>query len=188
MFELTLIDHLRLTFGHVIYRHRVHSQVACSRWRWSRWLRAAEALLMIGVLAAAIATLFGGGKGYMIASAVFAGLALLPLLAHLTFDFDRSARAHTLCATRLWHMRERYRAFLSDLRDGAIDINTARSYRDALLLDLHAIYEHAPPEDAQVYQRAGEAVAVVDEPTLSDEEIDLFLPKSLQKAGKSATA
>ena len=40
MFELTLIDHLRLTFGHVAYRHKTHSQLAHERARRSRWLKA----------------------------------------------------------------------------------------------------------------------------------------------------
>ena len=31
MFELTLIDHLRLTFGHVVYRHKAHSHLALAR-------------------------------------------------------------------------------------------------------------------------------------------------------------
>ena len=30
MFELTLIDHLRLTFGHVVYRHKTHSRLHTS--------------------------------------------------------------------------------------------------------------------------------------------------------------
>lgn len=188
MFDLTLIDHLRLTFGHVVYRHRAHSQLAWSRSRLSRRLRTVEAFLMIGVLIAAFAAASGNGQGYVIASAVFAGLALIPLLIHLTFDLDASARAHALCATALWQMRERYRAVLSDLRDGAIDIDTARDRRDRLIAELHTLYENAPPADAHAYQKASEAIAVANEPALTDEEIDLFLPKSLHKVEKSATA
>jgi len=188
MFDLSLLDHLRLTFGHVVNRHRAHSQLAWSRSRWSRRLRAIEALLMIGVLIAAFAAASGNGRGYVIASAVFAGLALVPLLVHLTFDLDASARAHALCATALWQMRERYRALLSDLRDGAIDLDTARARRDRLIAELHALYENAPLADTHAYQKASETIAVAIEPALSDEEIDQFLPKSLHKAGKSAPA
>ena len=64
--------------------------------------------------------------------------------------------------------------------------------RDALMNELNAIYEHAPTLDYQSYQIAKQAAtadeATLTEATLTDEEIDLFLPKSLQKAGKSATA
>src|SRR5262245_31756467 len=45
--QLTLLDHLRLTFGHVVYRHRAHAHLARSLAQWSRRLRIAEALWMV---------------------------------------------------------------------------------------------------------------------------------------------
>ena len=50
MFELTLFDHLRMTFGHIVHRHRAHAELAQSRRRWDRALRIAEVLLMTGVV------------------------------------------------------------------------------------------------------------------------------------------
>jgi hypothetical protein len=186
MFELTLLDHLRMTFGHIVYRHRAHAHIAHSRSRWSRGLRAVEALLMIGVAFAAVGAAFGRGYAYEIASAVLAILALATLLLHLAFDLDRSAQAHASCATRLWHMREQYRALLSDLSDGAIEIDAVRRRRDELITELGAVYANAPPADHQAYQTAADAVLTADERALTDEEIDRFLPKSLQTAGKAA--
>jgi hypothetical protein len=188
MFELTLLDHLRMTFGHIVYRHKAHAQIAYSRARWSRGLRAAEALLISGVVFAALGGAFGRGPAYEIGSAVLAALALATLLLHLTFDFDGSAQAHASCATRLWQIREQYRALLSDLTDGAIELDTGRRRRDALMSELHGIYENAPPADHQAYQTAAQAILTAGEIALPDEEIDRFLPKSLQKTGKSATA
>ena len=193
MFEVTLLDHLRLTFGHVVYRHRAHTHIASSRARWSRWLRAAESLLMTGVAFAATAAAFGKGRGYEVASAVLAGLALATLLLHVTFDLDGTAQAHAWCATRLWQIREQYRAVLSDVSDGAIDLETGRLRRHDLMNRLHGIYENAPPAEYQAYQAAarailttGEAALPDEETALQDEEIDRFLPKSLQKADKPA--
>jgi hypothetical protein len=189
---LSLLDHLRLTFGHVVYRHRAHSKIAHARARWSRRLKAAEALLMTGVMITAASASAGNGRAYAIASFLLASLALVVLLIHLTFDLDRTARAHASCATQLWQILERYRAMLSDLTDGAIDVDVARIRRDALMNELNGIYAQAPPLDHQAYQTAKQAAtadeATLTEATLTDEEIDLFLPKSLQKAGKSATA
>jgi hypothetical protein len=192
---LTLLDHLRLTFGHVVYRHGAHSKIAHSRARWSRRLKAAEALLMTGVVitaaGASAGTSVGKGQGYAIATFLMAGLSLAVLLVHLMFDLDRTARAHASCATQLWQILERYRAMLSDLTDGAIDVDAARIRRDALMNELNGIYAQAPPLDHQAYQTAKQAAmgdeATLTEATLTDEEIDLFLPKSLQKVGKSAT-
>ena len=77
---LSLLDHLRLTFGHVVYRHRAHSKIAYTRARWSRRLKAAEALLMAGVMIAAASASAGNGRAYAIASFLLAGLALVVLL------------------------------------------------------------------------------------------------------------
>jgi hypothetical protein len=179
MFQLTLLDHLRLAFGHVVYRHKAHAEIARSRARQSRWIRGAEALLMAGATFAAMAAAFGKGQVFSIVAAILAGVALITLVVHLTFDLDNSARAHAACASRLWQIRERYRALLADLSDGAIDVDAARRMRDALALELHAIYQDAPPADREAFEAAGRAAA--HEGALTDEEIDMFLPRSLQK-------
>jgi len=188
MFELTLLDHLRLTFGHVVYRHKIHSQLAHSRARTGRWLRALEAVLIASAGGFALAGVFGNSRVYTVVSAVLALFSLVALLVHLAIDVDASALVHGACAARLWPLREKYRALLSDLADGAIDIETARQRRDALIDELTKIYEHAPPADLPEYQTAAKAAAAATEGALTDEEIDRFLPGSLRKVGKSEAA
>jgi SMODS and SLOG-associating 2TM effector domain family 4 len=188
MFELTLLDHLRLTFGHVVYRHKVHSQLAHSRARKGRWLRALEAALVASAGGFALAGVFGYSRVWVGVSAVLALFALVALLVHLAIDVDGSALVHGACAARLWPLRERYRALMSDLADGAIDVQTARIRRDALIDELTRVYEHAPPADLPAYQTAARAAAAATEGALTDEEIDRFLPTSLRKAGKSEAA
>jgi conflict system pore-forming effector with SLATT domain len=188
MFELTLFDHLRMTFGHIVHRHRMHAEMAHARRRWDRMLRTAEVLLVTGVVVTAIGGAFGQGYGYAVATMILAILALVALLIHLTFDLDSSAHAHAVCATRLWHVREKYRALLSDLTDSALGLDAVRRRRDELMLELREVYEDAPPGEQKAYQTAGQAIRTTDERALSDEEIDQFLPKSLQAAAKTARA
>ena len=179
MFDLSLFEHLRLTFGHIAYRQKAHLRLAHTRAIWGRVLRGVEALFMVGVVVTSVAAASGRGQGYVIASAVFAGLALVTLLLHLTFNIDASVRAHASSAARLWQIREQYSAVLSDLHDGAIDANVARHRRDALALEMHDFLEHAPAVAAQTSPLADQAT--VNEPALTDQQIDLFLPKSLHK-------
>jgi HPt (histidine-containing phosphotransfer) domain-containing protein len=181
MVQLTLLDHLRMTFGNVVSRHYAHANLARSRARSSRWLRGAQALLMVGVAYTAMSVAFGGGAGLAVACAILAALALVVLLVQLSFDFDASAQAHATCASRLWLIREEYRALLSDLADGALELDGARRGRDALMRDLHDIYGNAPALEHHAYQTAERAAA--EEKALTDEQINVFLPKSLQKAG-----
>lgn len=181
MFNLTLIEHLRLMFGHLLHRQRAHAYLAQRQARWSRWLRGAEALLMMSVASATTAAAFGKGHGYVIAAAILAALALMALLAHLTFDIDGSADAHRTCAIRLWRIQEQYRILLSDLSDGALDTEAGRLRRDTLMSELHAVYENAPIADPRAYQTVAREIVTAEEVTLTDKDIDLFLPKSLHK-------
>ena len=183
MFGLTLVDHLRLTFGHVIYAHRAHSELASRHARWNRWLLAAEAILIFVAAMAAIAVASGGQVPYGIVAALTASAAAIILVLRLAFDFERSALAHRACGARLWHIREQYRAVLSDLKDDMLTVEAARQRRDALMAALHAIYEDAPPADRAVYEAARNALPGTDDTDLTDEEVDRFLPESLQKGG-----
>jgi len=188
MFGLSLVDHLRLTFAHVIYSHKTHAYSAERHARWNRWLKAAEALLMLTTALSAVALVFTQNAANAIVAASAATLALCTLLLRLAFDLDRTSLAHRVCSGQLWHLREQYRALLADLHDGTISTDVARERRDALMAVLHKIYDQAPPADRDVYQSARQALATADEAALSDEEIDRFLPSSLQKAGRSAPA
>jgi len=186
MFAMTLVDHLRMTFGHVIYMHRAHTQLAWRHARWNRWLEGAEAVLMLIAAFASIVIVFTGQVPYGVVAAIAAALAVLTLIIRLVLNFDKSAGAHRVCSARLWHVREQYRALLAELKDESLTLDTARERRDVLVGMLNAIYENAPPADRGTYEAARGALPGAHDEALSDEEVDRFLPPSLQKSGKPA--
>jgi hypothetical protein len=186
MFGLTLVDHLRLTFGHVIYSHRAHMQLATRYSRVNRWLRAAEALLMLTTVAASIAILTTGELAYAVVTAVTAAAAMGIVMLRLIVDFETRANAHRVCSAQLWRIREQYRALLGDLRDGNLTLEQARERRDVLMSVLEGVYEKAPPADRAAFEAARQEVPADHEAVLSDEEVDRFLPASLQIGNKSA--
>ncbi|RPI53832.1 MAG: SLATT domain-containing protein [Acidobacteria bacterium] len=141
MFSLTLLDHLNLTFSQVADRHKAHTTAAESYRKWNRRLRGMEALLIGGVSISAAGAAFGHGQILAVVAASLAGAALVVLLVNLTFDFETSAHAHAACSTHLWSIRERYGSLLSDLREGALDLQEARYRRDQLMDELRAMYE-----------------------------------------------
>jgi hypothetical protein len=181
MFDLSLMDHLRLTFGYVVYRQKAHADLARSRATWSRASKGAQAVLLLAVAITSVAVASASGAALAIVTAVCGGLALAVLLVQLTFDDDAVTRAHSVCAARLWDIREQYRAILADLADGAIDPATARQRRDVLIAELHDVLRHAPPAGAHAYD-----ATAIEERALTDEQIDLFLPKSLHKVDRPA--
>jgi len=143
MFNLTLRDHLQLTFTDILKRHNAHAAKAQSRARWSRRLRGSEAVLVGGATIASAGAAFGHGQVLAAVAATMAGAALIVLLVNLTFDFDASARAHAASGAHLWELRERYRSLLSDLHDGALSVVEARLRRDRLIDELRAVYDTA---------------------------------------------
>ena len=181
MFGLTLVDHLRLTFGHIIYTHRAHARLALHHSRWHRALQTAEALLLIATAAAAMAMLQSGQGPYVMVAAITAPLALLVLALRIVFDFERSASTHRTCSADLWYLREQYRALLADLQDGSITLEAARERRDSLMTRLHDVYRKAPPLDRSAYKAARAALPSQDEAAPTDEVVDHFMPASAEK-------
>jgi hypothetical protein len=75
---------------------------------------------------------------------------------------------------------------LADLQDGTTSLEVARERRDALMQRVADVYKSAPPLDRQAYEAARASLPAQHEGTLSDEEVDRFLPQSLKKGGQSA--
>lgn len=187
MFDLSLVDTLRLGFGQVVHHHKAHAHAASSFARWSRFFRVSETLLMMSVVLTALSAAFGKGHAYAIAAAVCASVALLAFLIHVTFDFEAAARAHHISSTKLWHIREQYRALLSDVTDGAVEPEFARARRNLLMEQLTVIYETAPPLTRRVFKASQPSKDTAEEVALEDREIDRFLPKSLHAPKKKET-
>ena len=185
MFPLSLVDHLRLTFGHVIYSQKAHAQSAERQARLDRWLKAAEVLLLLTTAVSAVSLVFTMHAAWAIGAAASALSAAVLLIVRLALDLERTASTHRVCSARLWRIREQYRALLADLNDGVLTPDAARLRRDTLMTALHRVYDQAPPADQVTYQSARQAIGTTDESALSDEEIDRFLPRSLQKASTS---
>jgi hypothetical protein len=183
---LTLVDHLRLTFGHVIYTHRAHAELAARCARRNRILQATEGLGLFITVIGSVALLTTGDAAYSFVTASAAGISVLALAGRMILDLDTAANAHRTCAARLWHIREQYRALLADLQDGQLTLDDARERRDALMKTLHNIYEKAPLADRAAYEAARLAIPANHEAVLSDEEVDRFLPPTLQKGRQPA--
>jgi hypothetical protein len=188
MFQLTLLDHIRLTFGQVVYRYKAHVQTAERLARRASQLRAFELSLVAGTVASALAAVLMPGGPFVLLTVGLAGLALIVSAVTMALQIEPRLYAHRWCGARLWLIREKYYALLSELADGAISLEEARSRRDMLMRELHEVYRYGPPIDRPGYQSARKALKASDEAALSDEEIDRFLPQSLRKSVPGADA
>jgi SMODS and SLOG-associating 2TM effector domain family 4 len=180
MFRLSVVDHVRLSFGHVVQSYTAHARAA-ERLAGRAWQLKIVILTLLGIAAAAtVWALVGTSRPLQIIAAVTASLAFAGYAVYVALDLEPRVQAHRAWASRLWLMCERYRGLLAEIRDGLVDNDTVMRRRDALAEQVQAIYEHAPPTERDQHAAAAAEVAKAETP-LTDAEIDRFLPASLRK-------
>lgn len=182
MFRMTLLDHIRLTFGQVVHRHRAHEQLAEQLARQLSLGQAFELSLLAVTLAATVTAALAQAPPFTLIAAGLATLALIVRALAVARRLESRMYAHRWCGARLWLIREKYYALLSELADDLIDVDEARERRDDLMSQLHAVYHHAPMVDRPAYQSAREALEAGTDASLSEEELDRFLPASARRA------
>jgi SMODS and SLOG-associating 2TM effector domain family 4 len=180
MFRLSVVDHVRLSFGHVVQSYTAHARVA-ERLAARVWQLKTVILTLLGIASAAsVWALVGASRSLQVVAAIAAGLAFAAYAIYVALDLEPRMHAHRAWASRLWLVCERYRALLAEIRDGLLDNDELMRRRDALTQQVQAVYEHAPPADREAYASAAAEVAS-KEGTLTDADIDKFLPASLRK-------
>ena len=187
MFRLSVVDHVRLNFGHAVQNYTVHAQAA-ERLAALAWKVRIAVLALVGVsLALAVAAVMtggaaGGGRWLQIAATVVTGLAFAAHAVYLTLGVEGRVQAHRTCAHRLWLVCEHYRAVLAEIQDDLLDAPTVLRRRDELITELHAAYDQAFPADHAAFDSLRQAPQRSDRGGLTDAEIDQYLPRSLRLA------
>jgi hypothetical protein len=185
MFQLSLVDHIRLSFGSVATSYRAHSRAAerlAARGRQTRVLL----ITLFGLATASAVLTLTGDRRLQIAAAALAGVAFLSFAIVSALELEPRATAHRACAAQLWMLCEKYRALLAEVHDGLIDLPAITKRRDDLMREVQIIYEHALPADRESYQIAREALGAGDSAP-SDPEIDRMLPASLRQTPRAST-
>jgi len=185
MFQLSLVDHIRLSFGSVATSYRAHSRVA-ERLARRAWQSKVVVVTLLGLATGACLLTLTGVRMVPIVAAALSGAALLGFAISLALDFEPRAYAHRACAAQLWLLCEKYRALLAEVHDGLIDLPAITKRRDDLMREVQVVYEHALPADREAYQIAREALGA-GESAPSDQEIDRLLPASLRQPARVPT-
>ncbi len=186
MFQLSVVEHIRLSFGDVVCSYKTHTSAAEKLARQAWVMKTAVLALLGGGVVTCTAGVVGTARAFSIAAAVMVGLAFVAYASYLALDFDPRVYAHRACAARFWLLCEKYRALLTEIHDG-LQTEDVRERRDALIREVHSVYEQAPLADRDAYRLAKQALSSTQVQTLSDAEIDRFLPQSVQR-GNATTA
>ena len=186
MFNLTIVDHVRLSFGHVVQNYTIHAQAADRLARFALYARiTVVALTGIGT-ALSVALLLGAGGAMQIAAAIVVGLAFATSAVLASIGVEERLTGHRYRANRLWLLCERYRALLAEIHDGLIDRDAVLARRDALIQQFNDIQEQGMP--APTTGGMSPARAQSAGKALTDEQIDQFLPAVLRKSSESNPA
>jgi hypothetical protein len=180
MFQLSLIDHIRLSFGAVATSYRAHARAA-ERLSARAWQSKVFIMFLLGLSTAGALVAMTGVRYAQPTAASLAGIALLGFAIAVSLDFEPRAYAHRACAAQLWLLCEKYRALLAEVHDGLVDVPAITKRRDDLLREVQIVYEHALPADRDSYQIAREALGA-GESTPSDQDIDKLLPASMRQS------
>lgn len=182
MFQLSLIDHIRLSFGSAAASYRAHARAA-ERLASRAWKSRVVLVLLLGLATGASLAALTGMRQAQIAAAALTTTALVGLGVAFALDFEARSFAHRSCAARLWLLCEKYRALLADVHDGLLDLEQTTARRDALMREVQNVYEHALPADRDAYQIARDALGA-GSGTPPDDEIDRLLPASLRHTAR----
>jgi hypothetical protein len=180
MFRLSVVDHVRLNFGHAVQNYTVHAHAAERLSRLLFRTRIGIIVLIAGTVAGVLASLLGAPRPVLMATAVAAALAFLTYTIYLSLGLESRVFAHRGYAQRLWVVCERYRALLAEVQDGMLDRESILQRRDDLIAQLHAVYEHPFLIDQQAYETVRQPAQGNGNRGLSDAQIDQFLPASMR--------
>jgi hypothetical protein len=180
LFRLSIVDHIRLSFGHVVQNYTVHIRAAERQATAAMYARTIVPALMATASALSVAVILGAGRYTQIAAAVTSALAFLAYVAVASLGLEDRVIAHRIIASRLWMLCERYRGLLAEIHDGVIDQEGVRIRRDELIKEFHDIFERTSPghrgADSVVGRKAWSGAG------LTEDQIDEFLPESLRHA------
>jgi hypothetical protein len=187
MFQITLVDHVRLSFGSALAAYEGHSAAAARLTRQNSYAKIA--LLGLSGLAAVFGAIaVENGFAWQLGSAIFSALVFAACAVYVGLNQQPLIYGHRASASRLWVICEKYRALLSEMHENVIDLPSLHERRDALLKESAAVMENAAPDDRYTYQIAREALSGPKNGGYPDSLIDRYLPTPLRKEAPAASS
>jgi hypothetical protein len=157
MFQIGLIEQVRLTFDSLQAACEGHAAAAARLSRLSSYAR----LAMLGSCALTsvlTAIALQGGRGWIIAASLSAAAAFAGAATYVGFDQQPRIYGHRVSSARLWVVCEKYRGLIAEIDDGRVDPSEIHQRRNALLQEAAGVFEQAAPDDRYTFEIAKRAV------------------------------
>ena len=180
MFQITVVDHVRLSFGSALAAYEGHADAAATLSRRSSFSRLGM-LGLAGTTATLSAIAVQGGYASQLASAILAAATFCACAVYIGWNQQPLIYGHRASAARMWVICEKYRALLAEMHDDLIDLPSLQQRRNDLLNESAAVLEQAAPDDRYTYEIAREALSGPKGGGYPDSLIDRYLPRPLRK-------
>jgi hypothetical protein len=185
MFQISLVEHVRLSFGSARAAYEGHADAAATLARRSSQARIA--LLVVSASSATISAIaIPGGYAVQMVSTILAAATFGACAAYIGWNHQALIYGHRASAARMWVICEKYRGLLADMQEGAVDLPTLQRQRNLLLDEAAAVLQQGAPDDRYSYQIAKEALSGPRGAGYPDALIDRYLPPVLRKQAPAA--
>jgi hypothetical protein len=181
MFQITVVDHVRLSFASILAAYEGHAEAAAKLARWSSYAK--RILIAISGITATVAAIgVQGGFRWQVATAILAAVLFGSCATYVALDHQPRMYGHRRSTARLWVICEQYRALLAEMNDDLVDLPSLRDRRNALISEAAAVLEQSAPDDRYTYEIARAALSGPKGAGYPDALIDRYLPEALRKA------
>lgn len=186
--EIEILEaQVRDCFGRVVWTHKTHEKCADILLDHSKWVKFFQLLLSVVTTSGILIGLFGENKTVAAISAVISAVLLFLNTYIKEFELGKVAQEHAQAAIQIWNIKELYLSLLTDIKTKKITEEEIRKRRDTLQVALFDVYKVTPRSITPAYAKASEALKKKEEATITDEEIDSFLPPTIRKSQAKPT-
>lgn len=172
---------VRSTFASVVWSHKIQEKqadiYAVNFKRMETIKIIAASLTSVGV----ISLIFTNQLWIKLAATVLSFITIFVNSFFKSFDLQKMIVQHKRTANELISIRGRLMVLLLQIRLKQDPIMTICDSYKQIMEDLDRVYLEAPNTTDMAVKKAGVALCENKDNTFSDEEIDLYLPKSLRK-------
>jgi hypothetical protein len=180
MFQVSLVDHVRLSFASALSAYEAHAEAAARIARWNSYAKLILlALSGLGTVVGTIGT--QAGFGWQVATAIIAAAVFGTCAAYVSLNQQPLMYGHRVSAAKLWVICEKYRGLLAEMHDATIGLPALQERRNALIAETAAVLEQASPDDRYTYEIARDALSGPKGAGYPDALIDRYLPETLRK-------
>ena len=173
-----MLPTLKEQYGRVLYSYTAHlkeARLLANRNSWFKW---ADIILSAITTCGLLGVIFSDTSMYELLSCCSSVVLLAISLYTKEAQLAENAVEHKEYANKLWLIRERYLALMTDIPILSYEESAQR--RDGLQQELASLYQHEPLTSNRSYKQAQRALKEEEEQYFTQEELNKILPAYLR--------